>query len=302
MSPFIQIALHDAGVDRVVYVSADARVLITDGATPALPGLHQESLVADAQARGFNPVGAEPLLVTRQARVYACAVSGVPVVRDPGAVWVSPFDGRARQASAALGDDTLSIRAAQSGVRVTLDTESLSRMLGLPRAIAKLKRRARRLPMRPQKKKPGPPTRISTPAPVSDPVRDNLLPTWERAFAAFGQSLREAPMSVHSLFSQRVELVKRALRSESPNLERIARTESAVAFGLATFYGLLRLGYKEGRWMTMQDDRVRDSHQECHGVKRRLGEPFPNGLLFPGDPSGPPEEVINCRCWLVPAG
>lgn len=52
------------------------------------------------------------------------------------------------------------------------------------------------------------------------------------------------------------------------------------------------------RWVTVQDERVRDSHAELHGMTVPVDEEFPNGLMFPGDPSGPPEEVYNCRCTL----
>lgn len=52
------------------------------------------------------------------------------------------------------------------------------------------------------------------------------------------------------------------------------------------------------RWVTVEDERVRDSHAELHGMVVPVGEEFPNGLMFPGDPSGPPEEVYNCRCTL----
>ena len=30
-----------------------------------------------------------------------------------------------------------------------------------------------------------------------------------------------------------------------------------------------------------------------------LGATFSNGLRFPNEPGGPPEEVINCRCVMV---
>ena len=50
------------------------------------------------------------------------------------------------------------------------------------------------------------------------------------------------------------------------------------------------------------DSRVRASHREVDGEVRDLGMPYyVDGapLQFPGDPIGPPESVINCRCDLV---
>jgi len=51
-------------------------------------------------------------------------------------------------------------------------------------------------------------------------------------------------------------------------------------------------------WWTARDKRVRDSHRALDGDSAGLNERFANGLLYPGDPEGPPEEVINCRCYL----
>lgn len=46
------------------------------------------------------------------------------------------------------------------------------------------------------------------------------------------------------------------------------------------------------------DKRTRDTHAQINGVEEELRVPFANGLLYPGDPSGPAKEVINCRCGL----
>lgn len=49
---------------------------------------------------------------------------------------------------------------------------------------------------------------------------------------------------------------------------------------------------------------TRDSHAALDGKKAEQGEPFRtiwgNSLLYPGDPSAPAKEVINCHCVLVP--
>ena len=51
-------------------------------------------------------------------------------------------------------------------------------------------------------------------------------------------------------------------------------------------------------WISTHDGRVRDSHAALDGVRVNNDRPFPNGLRYPGDPSGAPAEVYNCRCTM----
>jgi HK97 family phage portal protein len=52
-------------------------------------------------------------------------------------------------------------------------------------------------------------------------------------------------------------------------------------------------------WVAVQDDRTRDSHVAADGQTIPQSEQFQIGNAFldqPGDPMGPPEETIACRC------
>ena len=53
------------------------------------------------------------------------------------------------------------------------------------------------------------------------------------------------------------------------------------------------------QWDASLDNKTRKSHMKVDGEIRELDEPFSNGLMFPGDPSGKAKEVINCRCALL---
>jgi len=53
------------------------------------------------------------------------------------------------------------------------------------------------------------------------------------------------------------------------------------------------------QWDASLDSKTRDSHAKVDGEIRELDEKFSNGLEYPGDPKGRPEEVINCRCALL---
>lgn len=57
----------------------------------------------------------------------------------------------------------------------------------------------------------------------------------------------------------------------------------------------------ENEWMATPDDRTRPSHVDADGERRAEGERFSTGCLYPGDPTGPAEEVWACRCTMVAA-
>lgn len=90
--------------------------------------------------------------------------------------------------------------------------------------------------------------------------------------------------------------------------EAIARTESLGAlhagnrnaYEQAISAGNLREADIIRVWDATGDAKVRPSHRELDGVQVGFNEPYkdtPEGpLMFPGDPDGPPSEIINCRC------
>lgn len=51
-------------------------------------------------------------------------------------------------------------------------------------------------------------------------------------------------------------------------------------------------------WIATPDDRTRPSHIKMDGEEQDIDVAFSNGLMYPGDPSGAPGEVWNCRCTL----
>jgi SPP1 gp7 family putative phage head morphogenesis protein len=51
-------------------------------------------------------------------------------------------------------------------------------------------------------------------------------------------------------------------------------------------------------WMAVQDEKTRESHAELNGVEVDVDEAFDNELMYPGDPTGDPSEVYNCRCSM----
>jgi hypothetical protein len=56
------------------------------------------------------------------------------------------------------------------------------------------------------------------------------------------------------------------------------------------------------RWLSTGDARTRPTHVAANGQEVPLEQPFQVGgfpLLYPGDPQGPPAEVIQCRCTLT---
>ncbi len=57
----------------------------------------------------------------------------------------------------------------------------------------------------------------------------------------------------------------------------------------------------EVEWNATLDGKTRHSHAAIDGEKITPGETFSNGCRYPGDSSGPPQEVYNCRCTITKA-
>lgn len=81
----------------------------------------------------------------------------------------------------------------------------------------------------------------------------------------------------------------------------IAQTEMGYAFNTGAFELYGQAGIPQHEWLSAGDADVRDSHlaAEAQGPIN-VGETFDNGLQYPNDPAGGPEEVINCRCTTAP--
>jgi len=82
----------------------------------------------------------------------------------------------------------------------------------------------------------------------------------------------------------------------------ISRTETHSAAVAAGDQAAEATGLQLQReWIAAGDDRTRETHIEANGQVVQLKQPFRVGngdLMRPGDPSGPPEETINCRCVI----
>jgi len=95
-------------------------------------------------------------------------------------------------------------------------------------------------------------------------------------------------------------LIKEFTRLRGFEAQRIARTEINSAQNMGNYQTLQDFDVEYQQWWTGQDNRVRETHRELHGMITRVGTIFPNGLFHPGDRTGPIKEWINCRCTGVP--
>lgn len=87
--------------------------------------------------------------------------------------------------------------------------------------------------------------------------------------------------------------------------ERIARTEVISASNGGAMEGFRQTGVRKKEWLSARDEKVRDTHaaldrHEAVGLNESFISPSGARLKFPGDPDAPPEEIINCRCTILP--
>lgn len=89
----------------------------------------------------------------------------------------------------------------------------------------------------------------------------------------------------------------------------VARTETMAAVNAGVYRSAVLDAEERGDpapfklWLSTEDSRTRPTHVAADRQRTLMSEPFRVGgaaLLFPGDPRGPAQEVINCRCSMLP--
>lgn len=85
-------------------------------------------------------------------------------------------------------------------------------------------------------------------------------------------------------------------------VETVTRWVSTFTVNNSTQLAAVATGVRVA-WVTMHDDDVRTSHAALDGTIRTAGGTFDVdgvSLHYPGEPVGPPDAWINCRCVLLP--
>src|SRR5690349_11175892 len=88
-----------------------------------------------------------------------------------------------------------------------------------------------------------------------------------------------------------------------PQIDRVTMWLGTVTVNNATVAAMASGTLRTMRWVTMHDSAVREMHVVADGQVRRVGGTFTVGgqkLHYPGEPVGPAEVWINCRCLVAP--
>lgn len=138
-------------------------------------------------------------------------------------------------------------------------------------------------------------------------VHNRMVGTPEEVFRDIAADVDKALAKGQSPLDMRA-LVQQHLSAETGDWPgralTVARTEAAGAQSSATVAAALAQNEVLGEdlhktWICTLDSKTRPSHFAADGQRVDLAADFDVGrahLRFPGDPAGPPGEVINCRC------
>jgi hypothetical protein len=84
--------------------------------------------------------------------------------------------------------------------------------------------------------------------------------------------------------------------------DRIVTTAVTGSMNEASVTAAAAAGVTKKQWLAAHDTRTRPTHRAADGLIVGMDDAFHVGaadLEYPGDPSGPAAEVINCRCTLL---
>ena len=107
-----------------------------------------------------------------------------------------------------------------------------------------------------------------------------------------GESQRKIIERIRKVTGQSVAQARRVAQTERNRIQSQARFD--------TLQEASKMGIKTTKEWSARMRNTRDSHAMIDGQIKPEDEPFDNGLMYPGEPGAPAEEVINCFCVLIP--
>ena len=138
---------------------------------------------------------------------------------------------------------------------------------------------------------------------VTDKTLDDMRNILVKKFYDEGAGYKEVGKALEGLFEETYENRARV----------IGRTETGIAQAETQFETYKKNGVKKKMWSSFRDSLTRESHlqaDEDYGSEDSaipFDEPFEveaidgvDKMMFPKDPDGSPENVINCRCGADP--
>lgn len=124
---------------------------------------------------------------------------------------------------------------------------------------------------------------------INTTTADALRATLQQGEGA-GETLRKLTARVQDVFDD----------ASTSRAVTIARTEVVGSMNEANYVAAAQANLQLTKeWLATDDDRTRPDHADADGQEVAMDDFFDVGgydMLYPGDPDGPAEEVINCRC------
>lgn len=114
--------------------------------------------------------------------------------------------------------------------------------------------------------------------------------------AVLGESQQKLIERIRKITGQSVGQARRVAQTERTRVQSQARWQVGQEAA--------EMGVRVVNEWSARMVNTRDTHEALNGTKKPQGEPFVttkgNKLHYPGDPSAPAGEVINCHCVLIP--
>lgn len=130
---------------------------------------------------------------------------------------------------------------------------------------------------------------------VGGTIRDQLNTQLKEANEA-GETMDQITARVKGVFNNLTNFEAR----------RVAMTETCAAYGFARHEAMTDAGVEYKSWISSHGPHVREAHAEAEAHYEKhpipVDEPFEvdgEALMYPGDPSGSPGNIINCQCIQI---